>query len=92
VLVVAPLLDPLLRLKEISNIREIEARGGTVLTIGPAGDAIEPLPSFPLPASEGWDGVFLASAVLQLLAYRAASMAGNDVDQPRNLAKSVTVE
>ncbi len=92
VLVVAPLVDPLLRLKEISNIREIEARGGRVLTIGPAGDAIEPPPSFPLPASEGWDGVFLASAVLQLLAYRAASMAGNDVDQPRNLAKSVTVE
>ena len=93
VLIVAPLVDPLLRVKEMSNIREIEARGGTVLTICPAsGEANDPPPSVPIPACQGWDGVFLASAVLQLLAYRAASMAGNDVDQPRNLAKSVTVE
>ncbi len=93
VLVVAPLADSSLRPKEMSNIREIEARGGTVLTIGPASpDPSDPSPSFPLPACQGWDGVFLASAVLQLLAYRAASLTGNDVDQPRNLAKSVTVE
>ncbi|MCL4486377.1 MAG: glutamine--fructose-6-phosphate transaminase (isomerizing) [Nitrospirae bacterium] len=93
VLVVAPLVDSRLRPKETSNIREIEARGGTVLTIGPAGSGPEDLvPSFLLPETSGWDGVFFASAVLQLLAYRAAFLAGNDVDQPRNLAKSVTVE
>ena len=93
VLVVAPLVDIRLRPKEISNIREIEARGGTVITIGQEESGAEdPVPTFPLPASSGWDGVFYASAVLQFLAYRAASIAGNDVDQPRNLAKSVTVE
>jgi glucosamine--fructose-6-phosphate aminotransferase (isomerizing) len=36
--------------------------------------------------------MFFATAVLQLLSYRTAVLMGNDVDQPRNLAKSVTVE
>ena len=92
VLVIAPLIDPDLRPKELSNIREIEARGGTVLTIGPARASKEFSPSFPLPDCIGWEGVFSASSVLQLLAYHAANLAGTDVDQPRNLAKSVTVE
>lgn len=103
VLVIAPLVDPLLRVKELSNIQEILARGGTVIPIGPSGSGAARLPGiggdagqgeevFVLPDCSGWEGVFLASAVLQYLAYRTAVLLGNDVDQPRNLAKSVTVE
>ncbi len=91
VLVVAPLVDPDLSAKEWSNIREVEARGGTVLTIA-SPETAPVLPAYPLPATEGWEGVFFATAILQLLSYRTAVLMGNDVDQPRNLAKSVTVE
>lgn len=96
VTVIAPMVDSNLRQKEISNLREIRARGGYVLAIGPSipenqrgiwyDDRID-LPEVPV-----WSGVFQAAAVLQYLAYRVAVALGNDVDQPRNLAKSVTVE
>jgi glucosamine--fructose-6-phosphate aminotransferase (isomerizing) len=91
VLVVAPLVDPDLAAKEWSNIREVEARGGTVVTVASPAPG-QPLPSYLLPERNGWEGVFLATAILQLLSYRTAVLMGNDVDQPRNLAKSVTVE
>lgn len=91
VLVVAPLVDPDLAAKEWSNIREVEARGGTVVTVAPPAPGQTP-PSYLLPEKNGWEGVFLATAILQLLSYRTAVLMGNDVDQPRNLAKSVTVE
>ena len=91
VLVVAPLVDPDLAAKEWSNIREVEARGGTVVTIASPESAPVP-PAYPLPPTDGWEGMFFATAVLQLLSYRTAVLMGNDVDQPRNLAKSVTVE
>ena len=96
VLVIAPLVDNALRVKEMSNLREIQARGGSVIPVGPGmakDEGTDPDPyGFVLPETDGWEGLFLASAVLQFLAYRTAVLMGNDVDQPRNLAKSVTVE
>ncbi len=81
--------------KTISNIREVAARGAYVLGLAWVGDAdihktvdeVIYLPrTLPLLAP-------IASVIpLQLLAYYAASSRGNDVDKPRNLAKSVTVE
>ena len=96
VTVIAPLVDRLLRAKEISNLREIRARGGYVLAVGPTvvkeGHGIWYDDRIELPDDPPWSGIFQAAGVLQLLAYRVASALGNDVDQPRNLAKSVTVE
>ena len=96
VTVVAPLVDRLLRAKEISNLREIRARGGYVLAIGPSvvkeGQGIWYDDRIELPDDPPWSGIYQAAGVLQILAYRVASALGNDVDQPRNLAKSVTVE
>jgi glucosamine--fructose-6-phosphate aminotransferase (isomerizing) len=93
VVVVAPNNDLLEKLK--SNLQEVSARGGemlvfadentgmasdgtsTVLPVAPTGDCVAPI-VFTVP--------------LQLLAYHVAVLKGTDVDQPRNLAKSVTVE
>jgi glucosamine--fructose-6-phosphate aminotransferase (isomerizing) len=82
--------------KLISNIEEVHARGGQLYVIADAGA----LPSFK--ARHGMiieletGGSLLAPVVLtvplQLLAYHVAVLRGTDVDQPRNLAKSVTVE
>ena len=81
--------------KIISNIQEIKARKGSVIAIVTEGDQIisnladfvlevpETLPSF---------SPLLAVIPLQLLSYHIAVLRGCDVDQPRNLAKSVTVE
>lgn len=97
VVVIAPLADPALGAKERGNIREIEARGGEVLLLAvpdPEADAGAGVSGgLPLPAGGSrWDRIFAALALLQFLAYRSAVLLGNDVDQPRNLAKSVTVE
>jgi glucosamine--fructose-6-phosphate aminotransferase (isomerizing) len=96
VTVVAPLVDRSLRAKEISNLREIRARGGYVMAIGPLvgkdGHEIWYDDRIELPDDPPWSGIYQAAGILQLLAYRVASALGNDVDQPRNLAKSVTVE
>ncbi|MCB0335178.1 MAG: isomerizing glutamine--fructose-6-phosphate transaminase, partial [Bdellovibrionales bacterium] len=81
--------------KMMSNIAEIKARGGNVLAIGTEGDSeLESI-------SDHFVGVpnvseplipFLTCIPLHLFAYWVARHKGNDVDQPRNLAKSVTVE
>ncbi|MHB8421335.1 MAG: glutamine--fructose-6-phosphate transaminase (isomerizing) [Leptospirales bacterium] len=96
VTVIAPMVEMGLRQKEISNLREIRARGGYVLAIGPSipdsGNGIWYDDRIELPDGPVWSGVFQAAAVLQYLSYRVAVSLGNDVDQPRNLAKSVTVE
>jgi glucosamine--fructose-6-phosphate aminotransferase (isomerizing) len=71
-----------------SNIAEVQARGVRVHAIGDeAADSVLRLPDAP-PALQA----LLAVVPLQLLAYRAAAARGLDVDQPRNLAKTVTVE
>ncbi len=86
--------DPL-RDKTLSNVQEVKARGGivaAVLTQGDA-DAAEQVdyPLFIPPAPEPLLPI-LSTIPLQLLSYHIALLRGCDVDQPRNLAKSVTVE
>ncbi len=81
--------------KMVSNIREVKAREGVVLAVLTEGDAelrnqVDEVLYLP-PAPEHLTPV-LATIPLQLLAYHIALLRGCDVDQPRNLAKSVTVE
>jgi glucosamine--fructose-6-phosphate aminotransferase (isomerizing) len=81
--------------KMISNIQEVKARDGMVLgLIEDEPDAIlGPLENqFVVASSSEWLSPVLFSVPLQLLAYHVAVLRGTDVDQPRNLAKSVTVE
>ena len=83
--------------KMVSNIQEVKARGASVLAIGTAGatadlkehaDAIIEVPA----ASLELAAPILLVVPLQLFAYHVATARGADVDQPRNLAKTVTVE
>jgi glutamine---fructose-6-phosphate transaminase (isomerizing) len=78
-----------------SNIEEVKARGGRVIAIITEGDT-ELLEYsdhvIQIPRTHDALTPILASVPLQLLAYHIAVMRGSDVDQPRNLAKSVTVE
>lgn len=79
----------------ISNIKEMKARGAPMIAIGEAGDADlrEIADVFvPLPAGDRIGMILATTIVLQLLAYHTAEALGRDVDRPRNLAKSVTVE
>lgn len=81
--------------KIVSNIQEIKARKGKVIAIVSAGDkVVKELADFciEIPETEECLVPILASVPLQLLAYHIAAAKGCDVDQPRNLAKSVTVE
>jgi len=81
--------------KVLSNLEEVRARGGQVIAVASVGDtelndraeAVVEIPVVP-----SYINPVLLSVPLQLLAYHVAVMKGNDVDQPRNLAKSVTVE
>lgn len=81
--------------KTLSNMREVRARGGTVIPIVTDGWEVEP-GSYDyllrVPGEGGLLAVFPLAAILQLLAYHCAVYRGLPVDQPRNLAKSVTVE
>ncbi len=83
--------------KMISNIQEVRARGASVLALGSGGstadlaehaDHLLTLPE----ASHELAAPILAAVPLQLFAYHVAILRGEDVDQPRNLAKTVTVE
>ena len=81
--------------KVISNIQEVRARGGRVTALVTEGD--ERIKQFAnhvieLPDTLDCFQPLLASIPLQLLAYHIAVCKGRDVDRPRNLAKSVTVE
>src|SRR5690606_16146499 len=81
--------------KVISNMQQVQARGGRVLAVVTEGDAairehadeIFEVPDLPEPLQP-----LVTTVPLQLLAYHAAVLRGHDVDKPRNLAKSVTVE
>jgi glucosamine--fructose-6-phosphate aminotransferase (isomerizing) len=79
----------------MGNVAEVKARGGKIIAVATEGDenikqyadhliAIPEAPELLQP--------MLAVVPLQLLAYHAAVLRGHDVDKPRNLAKSVTVE
>jgi glucosamine--fructose-6-phosphate aminotransferase (isomerizing) len=79
----------------ISNIKEINARGAPVIALGIEGDLelAEVADIFiPLPETHPFLQVLTTLVVLQLLAYYSAVDLNRDVDKPRNLAKSVTVE
>jgi glucosamine--fructose-6-phosphate aminotransferase (isomerizing) len=81
--------------KIISNIQEVKARKGRVIAIVSEGDeVIKKLAEFviEIPETEEPLTPLLSVVPLQLLAYHIAVMRGCNVDQPRNLAKSVTVE
>jgi glutamine---fructose-6-phosphate transaminase (isomerizing) len=88
--------DPLsLHKKVISNIQEIRARGARVIAIAEQGDAaVLPLADevIPIPLASPLFEPLLAVVPLHVFAMELASAKGLDVDQPRNLAKSVTVE
>jgi glucosamine--fructose-6-phosphate aminotransferase (isomerizing) len=83
----------------LANVQEVKARGGRVIAVVSGGDRhlrsqLDPALDAVLevPACDELWSPFLMVLPLQLLAYHAALRAGRDVDQPRNLAKSVTVE
>jgi glucosamine--fructose-6-phosphate aminotransferase (isomerizing) len=81
--------------KMVSNIQEVRARGGKVLSILTEGDPLLKAVSddvFSIPACPELYSPILSIIPLQLLAYHVAVQLGRDVDRPRNLAKSVTVE
>jgi glucosamine--fructose-6-phosphate aminotransferase (isomerizing) len=81
--------------KMLSNVEQVRARGGDVLAIATAGDEVMASKAshvISLPAVNPLLAPVLAVLPLQLLAYGIAVQRGCDVDQPRNLAKSVTVE
>jgi glucosamine--fructose-6-phosphate aminotransferase (isomerizing) len=79
----------------IANVEEVRARGGRIIAVCHEGDsAVARLATHTLPVPAGSDLLtpLLSAIPLQLLAYHLATLRGHDVDQPRNLAKSVTVE
>jgi len=81
--------------KVVSNVEEVKARGGRVVAIVSEGDTqlSERVDhAIPVPRTIDCLQALIAVIPLQLLAYRIAVLRGCDVDQPRNLAKSVTVE
>jgi len=81
--------------KTVSNMEEVMARGGRcVLITDPAGAAAAPKTwrTVTIPAVDPMFAPIVAAIPVQLLAYHVAVAKGTDVDQPRNLAKSVTVE
>lgn len=81
--------------KTISNIQEIKARGGKVIAVVTEGDTIVSAMAdhcIWIPETDEYLTPLLSSIPLQLFAYYIAVNKGRDVDQPRNLAKSVTVE
>ncbi|MEI6852131.1 MAG: glutamine--fructose-6-phosphate transaminase (isomerizing) [Bacteroidota bacterium] len=81
--------------KIVSNIEEVKARKGKIIAIVTEGDvAVKKLADFviEIPDTEELLVPLLATIPLQLLAYHIAVLRGCNVDQPRNLAKSVTVE
>jgi len=81
--------------KMISNIEEVKARGGKVIALASQSDqaiARKADDMISIPETHSSLTPILLAIPLQLLAYHMADLKGTDVDQPRNLAKSVTVE
>ncbi len=81
--------------KALSNMKEIEARGGRIISVVTEGDEKAPEIStdvFYIPKTDELLTPIVSIVPLQLFAYHVAVLRGCDVDKPRNLAKSVTVE
>ena len=93
VIVVAPNNELLEKLK--SNLQEVRARGGELIVFADANVGMISSPGvtvLPVAPTEDSIAPIVFSVPLQLLAYHVAVLKGTDIDQPRNLAKSVTVE
>jgi len=95
-LVVACVTQPHVLEKMLSNLQEVRARGAEVLAVCPQAMAEKVQPHADelmiIPDTDEWLAPLLAAIPMQLFAYCMAVARGCDVDQPRNLAKSVTVE
>ena len=78
--------------KMLSNIQEVRARGANVIAIADASTFLDLKHIIRIPSCDELLQSILAIVPLQVFAYEMAVARGNDVDQPRNLAKSVTVE
>jgi glucosamine--fructose-6-phosphate aminotransferase (isomerizing) len=82
--------------KTVSNMQEVAARGGRIILITDAAGAaeapVESVSKIVLPSMPATVTPLIYAIPVQLLAYHTAVFMGTDVDQPRNLAKSVTVE
>jgi glutamine---fructose-6-phosphate transaminase (isomerizing) len=82
--------------KTVSNMQEVAARGGQIIVIGPKDTAekaaVAAVASIDMPDMAAEFAAIAYAVPVQMLAYYTASIMGKDVDQPRNLAKSVTVE
>lgn len=93
VIAVAPNNDLLEKLK--SNLQEVSARGGELFVFADEGAGVATSPNMtvlPVAPTDDCIAPIVFTIPLQLLSYHVAVLKGTDVDQPRNLAKSVTVE
>ena len=93
--VIALCTDDRLAEKISSNVREVASRGARVSVLCKASCTslfAESAAIFPLRFDSDEETIFAAMTAMQLLAYHTARLRGCDVDKPRNLAKSVTVE
>ncbi|MGD9828836.1 MAG: glutamine--fructose-6-phosphate transaminase (isomerizing) [Hyphomicrobiaceae bacterium] len=93
VVVVAPEDD--LFDKTLSNMQEVAARGGQVVLVSdaaPSSAGCGLVAHLPVPKAHPFISPLLYAVPMQMIAYHTAVLMGTDVDQPRNLAKSVTVE
>ena len=87
--------DPQMHEKILSNVAEVKARGATVIAVASdEDDKIDAVADFVLrvPRSDPMFSPMIDIVPLQLLAYSLARGLGRNVDRPRNLAKTVTVE
>ena len=91
VVAVMPAFGSLLAEKMASNVQEVKARGAVIIAIGD-GELSSADHMIRIPATHPFLEPVLSVVPLQVIAYEMAIARGNDVDQPRNLAKSVTVE
>ncbi len=82
--------------KTVSNMQEVAARGGRIILItdraGAAHASVKTMETIVLPDMPDFVAPIIYALPIQMLAYHTAVFMGTDVDQPRNLAKSVTVE
>ncbi len=94
VVVIGVVTDSHVRTKTLSNMEEMKARGGTIVLVAEEDDDVGEVASRVLRVPSASDLICTVTAVipLQLLAYHVATAKGLDVDKPRNLAKTVTVE
>ncbi|MFD1200246.1 glutamine--fructose-6-phosphate transaminase (isomerizing) [Brucella gallinifaecis] len=94
VIVIAP--SDRLYEKTVSNMQEVAARGGRIILItdkkGAASASLDTMATIVLPDVPEFIAPLVYALPIQMLAYHTAVLMGTDVDQPRNLAKSVTVE